>query len=145
MASRNNLPPPSFFQEIFISAAICFSQDARENVGCTIQCTAFFNWPHIVNDVYATARDCRSCTRNHRSNIENWSFHLFLSAEPLKSVVMDICGLIPKMVSGSQFNLVVTTAIQSQVSWYWLLTKLWHHLQRYLQTNEFRSLLFRRP
>ncbi|CAN8067637.1 unnamed protein product [Agarophyton chilense] len=68
-----------------------------------------FYWPQMANDVYQTARDCRSCAAMRRTqNRSQKRLKLFPAAKPLEFVAMDIVGPFPKSVTGHEYILVIT-------------------------------------
>ena len=65
--------------------------------------------PHMANDVYATVRNCQSCSATRGSIVRHQKdMKPFPAARPLAFVAMDPLGPLPKTAHGNQFVLVIT-------------------------------------
>ena len=68
-----------------------------------------YYWPHMANDAFAVARDCRSCRRIRGTRFTYQKYlKLFPAAGPLEFVGMDLLGPFPKSKKGYLYILVIT-------------------------------------
>ena len=68
-----------------------------------------YYWPHLVADVAATVRGCRTCAMNRfklRKHLNR--LKLFPATRPLESLAINILGPFPKTKAGERFLLVIT-------------------------------------
>jgi transposase InsO family protein len=67
-----------------------------------------FFWPHMVEDIYETVRQCDLCARNRIAEKRRTNpLKLFPPGGPLESVAMDILGPLPRTKHGNRFLLVI--------------------------------------
>lgn len=67
-----------------------------------------FHWPHMANDVYTTATNCSACAQNRVEPKLRRHLQQFISNTLLELIAIDILGLLPYTVDGSQYVIVIT-------------------------------------
>ena len=68
-----------------------------------------YYWPHMASDAFSTVRNYTSCAATRGTLVKNQKdVRLFPASRPLKFVVMDLLGPLPKTAHGNEHVLVIT-------------------------------------
>lgn len=67
-----------------------------------------FYWSHTANNVSATVRSCSACARNWVEHEPKRKLQLYRASGPLKFILIDILGALPRTVDDNQYVIAMT-------------------------------------